>query len=301
MLYQVKNCVFVVLLILPFIATAQSRFLKTTNLECVADGIENATGMYPSEKYIALVGFAVQRNHRYSKSTSGGDSKATYLQRVIEIIQANGFCTANKIDGGGRLTKELGYGTVDTSVRSNKAAPFLPYAVAGLGAREFADGTTQSALDSKQMKQVVKYFGFKKEDDITDIFYAPGWASMDPGQRQNLFREHVGSTSPTRPEERTVNSGMYTSDDNGEGLKDCFSQLKQLQGRDSLFNFKNGRRSDSRKFCETIARACYLDEPSTFCYQSAVPVEVRSGGKKVPDESSGGPSLFDAVRGEGAK
>lgn len=288
MLSWVKQIILIGLLAAPFCVQAQSRFLKSSNLECVADGIESATGMYPSEKYIALVGMAVQRNHRGTKSTSGGESKSLYLQRAIEIIQANGFCTANKIDGGGHLTQEVGYGTLDTSSKSNKAAPFLIHAVAGLGAKEFADGTTQSALDSKQMALVIKYFGLKKEDYISDMFSGAGWASMEPGQRQKLFREYV-------------DGDIYTSTENGQGLRDCFSQLKQLQNRDTLFNFKNGRRADSRKFCETIARTCYLDEPATFCYQSAT--ESRSGGgsKGSNGGSSSGPSLFEAVRGEGVK
>lgn len=277
------------LLIMPFFSQADDKnFLQTAELKCVADGVEIATGpggkigLRPSEKYIALLGFAVQRNYKSVNSAKGGDDRRLYLERVIQMLQADGFCIANQLDGGGVPTAQVGYGDI-VSDKSNKAAPYLIYAVAGLRSKEQKDGNTQSALDSTQMREVIKYFGFKDESDIQNIFKDDSWSSLNPDQRQKLLSENV-------------ENDMYANNEYGDGLKDCFNQMKLMRNRDTIFNFKgvkDGRRSDSRKFCETVAKECKL-ESTTFCSVSAPTFKKDAG----TDSSSGsGQSIFDSVKG----
>jgi hypothetical protein len=294
------------LLVAPFFSSAADKlFLENAELKCVADGVEIATegpnhseGLRPSEKYIALLGFAAQRN--YKGVGNSGAGRELYLERVIQMLQANGFCMANKLDGGGVPTSQLGYGDVVRD-KSNKAAPYLMYAVAGLRSREQKDGNTKSALDTKQMKEVVKYFGFQDESHIQNIFKHDGWSSLEPDQRQRLFSEHVENTSAVDPENQNSLRGMYASNEYGEGLKNCFSQMKLMQNSNTIFNLKNtknGRRPDSRKFCETVAKECKL-ESTTFCSVSTPTFTKTNDAPKPTGAGSnrGSRSIFDGVKG----
>lgn len=296
------------LLVTSQVSNASDRvFLEAAELKCVADGVEIATegpdhsqGLRPSEKYIALLGFAVQRNYKGANAANGGSGRDLYLERVIQMIQANGFCMANRLDGGGVPTSQVGYGDIVRD-KSNKAAPYLLMAVSGLQSKEVKNGNTQSALDTKQMKEVIKYFGFQDESYIQNLFKHPNWSGMDPTQRQALFSENVESTSPTSPENRTSSRGMYASNEYGEGLKDCFSQLKLMQNSNTIFNLKKGRRADNRKFCETVAKECRL-ESTTFCSVST-PTFVKPPPDQAPRPTStdgkggSGISIFDRVKG----
>ncbi len=309
MLRFTKLIVLIGLLVSPMFSQATDRlFLENAELKCVADGVEIATegpnhseGLRPSEKYITLLGFAVQRNYKAVNSAGGGSGRELYLERVIQILQADGFCMANKLDGGGIPTSQVGYGDIIRD-KTNKAAPYLMYAVAGLKSREQKNGNTQSALSTKQMKAVVKYFGFQEESYIQDLFKHDNWSSLEPSERQRLFTEHVENTSAISPEDFTSSRGMYASNEYGEGLKDCFNQMKLMQNSNTIFNLKNsknGRRTDNRKFCETVAKECKL-ESSSFCSVSSPTFRKDSSDGAKPnknDGNSGGRSIFDGVKG----
>lgn len=276
-------------------AKADEEFLESAELKCVADGVEIATGpggslgLRPSEKYLALLGFAVAQSSSAS-SMEGGLSRELYLERVIQILQADGFCIANKLDGGGAATTQVGYGDIIRN-KSNPASPFLFSAVS-----ETKDKGQKGG--AKQRKEVVKYFGFQTEDDILNLFTHQNWSSLEPDARQKLFSENVERPTPKTPENRTSLKEMYTPDENGEGLKDCFSQMLLMQDKQTLFNFKKflkGRRSDGRVFCETIATECNLSSKG-FCAVSTSAIKAKGNGVNPPG-STGAPSILDKVRG----
>ncbi|MGZ3742946.1 MAG: hypothetical protein ACXWRA_03720 [Pseudobdellovibrionaceae bacterium] len=275
------------LLVVPFFSrAADNNFLEEAELKCVAEGVEVATGpggeigLHPSEKYLALLGFAVQRNYKGVNSSKGGSERVLYLQRVIQFLQAYGFCVAYKLDGGGAATTDVGYGDVVHS-KSDSFYNDLFRAVSGLGTIELKDGNTQSPLTTNQMKGVINYFGFLKEDYITKLFFNDNLSSMTPKARQKFFSENI---------ENIISNGIHDNE-NGNGLKDCFTQIKQMQKKDTLFNFNNttnSRRDDNDKFCATVAKRCNLD--ISFC-SSSTPTNSTSNG------SGGGRSIFDSLKG----
>ncbi|HEY8272246.1 MAG TPA: hypothetical protein VIG33_15250 [Pseudobdellovibrionaceae bacterium] len=303
MLRFIKLMALTGLLVTPLFSRAKDElFLRSAELKCVADGVEIATGpggslgLRPSEKYLALLGFAVQRNYKSVNSSTGGFNRELYLQRVIQILQADGFCVANKLDGGGAPTSQVGYGDVVRD-KSNAVGRYLIYAVTGLKSKEDKNGDTQSVLTADQVNEVIKYFGFQNETYIQNLFRHDNWSSLEPDARQKLFSDNVESTSATAPEDRTSVSGMYSSNEYGEGLKDCFAQMKQMQSKSTIFNFKNllkGRSSGGRKFCETVAKECQL-ESTTFCSISA-PTFKTEGNGSTPG-STGEGSIFDKLKG----
>lgn len=282
MLRFVKSMTLVGLLVVPFTSFAgrDSGFLESAELKCVSDGIELATGkgnnlgLSPSPKFLAMVGFAVQRNYKGVNAARGGTERELYLQRVIEVIQANGFCLAEKLDGGGVPTAQDGYGGIQGE---GKTPNRLKAAVMGYGSRDMKtkEGDTQNSLTTKEFKEVLKYFGFNNEEEINALFRDSSWSGMTPAQRQQKFRNAA--------------DGNYSS-----GLKDCVSQMKKMHST-AVFNHTGSRSPQSIKFCEALSNSCNL-ESAAFC--SVSKQEYQKGEAPIPASSAPkGTSIFDSLNG----
>lgn len=292
MLRFAKSMALVGLLAVPLISSASSDhdFLNTTNTSCVSDGIEEYTGaggklgLTPSPKFIALLGFAVQRNYRDADAL-GGLNKENYLRKMIEIIQADGFCLSQRLDGGGVPTTQDGYGGLNGD---RKRPDKLSTAVMGFRTKKIKDDLDQSSLTTKEVKEVVKYFGFDNEDDIKALFFDNKWSSLTPAQRQAKFNAAGGS---------------YSS-----GLQDCVGQMKRMQTKTAIFNHNGTDRSQAGiGLCKAMANRCDVD--SAFCTKyvpSPTDDNVAPGPNSsapVPAKGGGGGSVFDQLGGgnSGAK
>lgn len=288
MLRFAKSLVFTGLFIAPQLSFAgrDSAFLETTELKCVSDGVEIATGqgsspgLTPSPKFLALLGFAVQRNYKGVNAARGGSERELYLQRVIEIIQANGFCLAEKLDGGGVPTAQDGYGGISGE---SKTPDKLKVAVMGFGSRDIntKEGDTQNNLTTKEFNKIVKYFGFKNEGEINALFRDSSWSGLTPAQRQQKFKN-------------SADYGNYS-----DGLKECVSQMKKMHST-AIFNHNGTRSSQGIKFCETLAKSCNL-ESSSFCSVSKLDY-IKGEGPAPASAPPKGTSIFDKLNGNtGAK
>lgn len=265
---------------IPFSSQAEdacdSRFNYTAGLSCVSCGIEKATGQVPSEKFLALLGFAAQHYYAglnpYEKNVSSEEAKVNFQRHLIQQVQAYGFCLGVKIDAAGVPTNKTGYGKV-----AIRAQDLVYPSITGSRSR-VKDGDYRTGLNSKQMKELIKQFGFKDEADVRNIFQDDRWRSSTPAERQKNFR-----TNAEKPL-------IFSSSEDGEGLKNCFEQLKQLHTKDTIFNLKTVR-TDNQEFCKTIAAECEIK--NDFCSGSVADSPSATSG-------SGKRSLFDSTKSKNA-
>jgi hypothetical protein len=262
-------------------AARDGQFLETSELKCISDGMEVATskngslGLTPSPKFLALVGFGMQR---FQKDTNGnaGLDRETYQQKVIEFIQANGFCLATTVDGAGQATAQDGYGGIKGS--DQKEPDRLALIILGTGTKRINSKLSQNQFSTKEIDQTVKLLGFKDIDQIKAIFQNDNFSGQTPAQRQEYFLKAI------------ADNGRYS-----DGLKDCFNQMKNMQKLSPVYNHNGKRSPQSIKVCETMADECSLPDKK-FCSIS-VQVNRKSSGP-VPVNSAPartGPSIYDGV------
>ncbi|WP_413288621.1 hypothetical protein [Bdellovibrio sp. HCB337] len=256
----------------PFSSQAQeesctSNFLVTSKLECVSCGIQKAHGNVPSEKFLALLGFAAQ--HYYSglnPHERDVDSVAAmngFYQHVIQQVQAYGYCVGVKVKPNGDLTDKKAYDKVSTNMLD------LVYpSITGSRSR-VRDGEYNGPLTGDQMKKMVKHFGFKNEDDVKTMFQDDFWRTTTPAQRQKHFRTYAEK------------SGVVNGSDDGDNLKECLKQLKNLHTGTTDFNL-NSPNEANQKFCKTVAGECGI--ASSFCMGNTAPAPVpaSSSGNNQP-------------------
>jgi len=264
-------------------AARDGQFLETSELKCISDGIEIATskngsmGLTPSPKYLALVGFGMQRFQRDTNGNSGLE-REVYQQKVIEFIQANGYCLATTVDGAGQPTTRDGYGGIKGS--DQKEPDRLALIVLGTGSKSINDKLSQNQFSTKEINSTVKFFGFKDISDIKNIFQDDSYSGKSPAQRQEFFRQAI------------ANGSNYS-----DGLKDCFSQMKNMQNLSPVFNHNGKRSPQSITLCETVANECGLPDKK-FCSISVQINRKTTGPQPVkgPPVKSG-PSIYDGVGG----
>lgn len=236
--------------------------LNNLDLDCVYDGIEDAVGSRPSAKYLLLLGYAVQQN---TKNADIKNNKETFQRNVIERVQAYGFCVDKKVDNNGTATEKTGYGGVRLNERP--IADYIKVLVSGCTIKQ--NGYETGCLKTPQVEEVVRYFGFTNRKHIDNMLSPNDWSSLDPVERQRRFTKYSGGkTFTSESDSMTVNADIFQADEKGDGLKECFNQIKQMQKSDTPFNLttKEGR-TENQKFCEVVANKCSLSGNS-FCAQN---------------------------------
>ncbi|MBS1971131.1 MAG: hypothetical protein JSU04_12530 [Bdellovibrionales bacterium] len=287
MLRFAKSVAAASLIVLPAISFAarDGQFLDTAELKCISDGMEVATsqngglGLTPSPKFLALVGFGMQR---FQKDTNGnaGLDRETYQQKVIEFIQANGYCLAEAVDGAGQPTKRDGYGGIKGS--DQKEPDRLALIVLGTGTKRVNDNLSQNQFTTKEIDQTVKLLGFKDIDQIKAIFQNDNFSGQTPAQRQEFFQKAI------------ADNGRYS-----DGLKECFNQMKNMEKLSPVYNHNGKRSPQSIKVCETLADECGLPDKK-FCSLSVQINRKSVGGQPVKTApAKTGPSIYDGVGGSG--
>lgn len=246
--------------LLSFAASATKKctspFNKTAGLECISCGVEDYTGQVPSEKYLALLGFATQHyyegtNPRTAKE--GVNAEQNFRRHIIQQIQAYGFCVGAKLDSKGNLTSKPGYGNLDTNDHS------LAYKfINGTRATVNKDGEYSTGMSKDEMKTFLKKLGIAR-DESKNVFQDERWQYSTPAERQKYFRQQL-------KEEGLYDmsgKGLFVSKET-EGLADCISQLKAVQNdKDSIFNLSTPN-PDNQEFCKTLANSCEIKDTS-FC------------------------------------
>lgn len=286
MLRSVGKAALVFLFLVPGFAQAEAgrEFLNTIELKCVSDGIEEETGHQPSAKYLALLGYAAQHYMKDSDVTSPTERKR-YLQSVIERVQAYGFCLSNPLDSKKNSSK-VGYG--DVNIQNRQLHTNVKNMIIGKGRFINKDGEIQLRMKSDELEEVVKYFGFKKRTDMDNALAVDGWSYLTPAQRQKEFRTNVEKKeSSFEGGSSTQSINIFNDKPEGQGLRDCFSQLKQLQTSDTVFKFESDRTKESNEFCNKLVKACSHtfdnEKDGAFCSQSSV-----HGSKGSVSGSTGG-------------
>ncbi len=291
MLRFAKSAVAVSLIILPFFAHAfnDSIFLKTAELECISDGVETATGrggspgLTPSAKFLALVGFGMQRFQKGTNGT-GGLERIAYQQKIIEFIQANGFCLSELTDANGQaIARSVGYGGKGMKEGAPKNVALM---VLGTGTKPVNADTSQSAFNTRETEMLVKQLGFNSMDDIKAIFQNDTFSGSTPDQRQKFFNA-------------AIKNGSYSED-----LKECFRQVKEMQAKNPALIHNGTRSPESIRLCEALKSSCALpnyDDGKSFCEVSRQSNIKPSGSAPKSSAPAGsGPSLYNFTSGSGA-
>jgi len=239
MLRFAKILTLVGLLVAPIVSWGDE-FLKTTELKCISAGIEEATdpknsndsrGDTPSPKFLGLVAFGIQSAHPDANGLSG-KSKENYQKKIIQFIQANGYCIA-KDD----------YGSIENG--DVKTPDKLARIVAGIGNTDIQEGFQKSPFTSEQLKEAAKYFGLKNVGDLRKelqrLFFDGSWYKWNPEQR----RQHFSNA--------TENRGDFRN-----GLPECLNKMSIKRQEEFFTNPKK-----NVAFCETVAARCGIE--AQFC------------------------------------
>lgn len=286
----------------------ETPFLTTSRLACVSCGVQKFTGLKPSEKYLALLGFTTDKyvnlgktvnvrtnTTEHADSSEGGAALESFKRNIIQKVQAYGFCLEGAIDKGGRVTGK-GYGNVPgpmmNLVFSAISGSRSTNSVLVKDGKKVVGRESSTGYTSKQEKELVKFFGFRSEDKMADLFQDDRWTYATPAQRQNHFREVLAGAPAQNPYDSSSSStGFYGRDENADGLKECIKQMGEFANRaDSIFNLSSPN-PDNQELCQLMAMECEVD--MDFCSNTPKPVPASSKGS-----SSGGSSgsVFDRIK-----
>jgi len=268
--------------------TAASRFLTETRLQCVSCALENATGVKPSEKFIALMGVTAERytylapdqkmsngDVIHAHSADGGEALRNFQRKVIQQIQAYGFCKSGS-SYGDKVPVTM-FDLVYPAVSGSKSKDEVQVR----DGKKVLNNESSTGLSAKEMKKVAEYLGFSSTDDMSNLFESDYFKYSSPLKRQEVFKKAVKS-----------NRNSYHDD-----LKSCLDEMTGSEDTDAKFRLRpEVVNRDNQKLCEAMAKECEL--PSTdFCYKTPAPPALgndsgSSGGSgasgaPVPAESHG--------------
>lgn len=291
----------------------ETNFLKTSRLSCISCGIEKFTGMKPSEKYLALLGFTTSKyaylgrteNERgtlteYGHAADGTKALELFQRNVIEKVQATGFCVDGKVDRDGNLIGGKGYGKIPSSfltlVYSSISGSRSTNSVPVVKNKQVVGRESSTGYTTDQEKELVKFYGLKNVQQLKNLYEIEGWTYLTPSERQKVFRANLSTAPEGNPyaESSSLNQSLYNVEDSGEGLKECMSQLNSLQTKkDSIFNLKQ-KNSENQEICQLMAVEC--DIPMDFCTKTPVPAMTNPGSNSNSGTGSSGGNLFNATK-----
>jgi len=237
---------------------------------------------------------------QYGLPSQGGKALELFQQNVIQKIQAYGFCVDGKINKSGDIIEGKGYGGVPDSMRN-----LIFRAVSGStsnGNVPVANGDkivgheNSIGYNSKEQKEIVKFFGFQDIKDIEKLYDIQGWTYMPPAERQKMIRDGLASVPDNNPysnETSLFSQGMYSSNENGDGLKECVKQMNELViQKDSVFNLKSTNGAN-QELCQLMAIECDID--LDFCTNTPKPGAPTPANVNTENTSPRG-NLFKATQ-----
>lgn len=288
----------------------ETPFLKTTRLACISCGVEKFTGKKPSEKYLAMIGFATSKYSFLGKTTNdkgtltqfgdsseGGSALELFQRNVIQKIQAYGFCVDGRTNRNGDIAQGAGYGKVPlgimdlvfSAVSGSRSTNTVPVVKGDkIKGRESSTGYT-----TNQEKDLLKFFGFSDKQAFENLYRIEGWTYLTPVERQNAIREVLASAPGNNPyggeSNSVVDHGIYASSENGNGLRECVKQMNDLViQKDSAFNLKTNS-SSNQELCQLMAIECEID--LDFCTKTpktgSEASSTRSGSNPLKAPQSG--------------
>lgn len=248
-------------------------YVDLSEMRCISDGVKKFTNLRPSDRYLSLL-FAVayqnanlgtmnEKNIKYNDGL-----KQSIQRRVIENIQAYGFCVDKKIDSEGHFTSDVGYANVLGFKKDNIDE------IRGI----FVNSNQTSFNNLKKPTQ--KYFGFSSFDKINNVFFNPDWSKENntSKERQKYFRDRLSialnsssntTSLPSFGEESfsgTSSDPYFEKNEAGDGAKECLSQLDRYtkSSSNSIFNLNEDIPEENVEFCKLISKECGLASNS-FC------------------------------------
>ena len=244
---------------------ATKAFNRTSRLSCVSCAVEKFAGFRPSTKYLALlavhaqktVGLGVSENStgtriEHAHSSQGGTANEALLKRVIQEVQAYGACAAN-VGGYGDIPSTEIMDLVHRAI-SGSTSKRIPVVKNGT-----VIGSENSVgYSSEERDQLVKFFGFRKFEDMDYLLGDDGFSGSSPQERQRAFAERARNVS--------------YNPSNGDGLKEC---LKQISNKRSEPAFNTANVSTNMDLCYFTAMEC--EQNLSLCDNTAVRVVPASG------------------------
>ena len=266
-------------------------------ISCVGYGICEYTkkfvtdGIVPSEKWIALLGITAQEKFGPLK-TANPDERRTMRQKVIEMIQAYGFCYQ---------TEENKYLRMDDST--------------GLFTKSILRGKRidkSGKSESDQSEYFNKLFGMVTPTVHKDLFVLDtlfdidrdkdgqtsrkDWENLNVIQRQQQFKTHLDQLLTAPP--TALFSGLSLSDIEDPSLKTCLSQIQRQINSSTAFAITKDKKfaTNNEDLCKSLAKTCELGGDS-FC------IHTKKGPQTQPEapEEIRRKKEIDAFMGQGAQ
>lgn len=242
-------------------------FVEQNELACISEGIKQKTNHRPSDRYLSLLAaIAYQNADLPNKSGTtnrnirvNDELKQSIQKRIIENIQAFGFCIENKIDSKGLVSQQKGYAPISTYKHDSAEDIRMMFV------------SEYKSSDRAKNKVANDYFGFNSFHAMNNLFYTKDWNHKTQKQRQDFFRDKLASAikEPTNYSRSVASSAEYTfaQGDLGEAAKEC---VKQLEGwtkpeNNTIFNHSKGAvPSENVALCKTISKECGFKNDN-FC------------------------------------
>jgi hypothetical protein len=251
---------------------------STSDLACLACGIEKVTEIQPSDKYLALLGMAATRfnsfgpvkNNKAIDPSDGGDAPKIFLMNMIQKIQAFGICGFKTNFGKIPSAKfELVSAAVNGTHSSKNVARTLNGKPDG-----FESGV---GYTSTQQKELMKFFGFKNFDEFSNVFDISGWSNMTLAARREKFNSAINNISRLNPANKAAKyDGDDQDDSNQVALRSCTDEMRATQSKTSDI-----------ELCQVLADRCDLNQSFCFEQPGAAPGENQSAPAKGSQPGSG--------------
>lgn len=270
--------------------------IERMGLSCVYNGIMRGTkgtplaNLKPSKKWLALLGAGAQEyfmttpkysstlampiNLRRDYEKAGvTNPRDQYQIKVIQMIQAFGFCATNKLNANAELTDKPGFGELRT--RAKLSTGFL-------SSREINEKVLLTSMASgneredkksnykESLRDTSLVYGFKDESGMKDFFTpSQDWANLSVEERRDHFNNFLQKAMGPANGETPSSAYLSTQSDEGVRFRNCLEDIQILQRRSSFFQVSGEYAKNNMALCTSMASSCDLN--SSIC-QGRAPV-----------------------------
>lgn len=266
-----------------------SEALEFMKLDCVYDGIKEATSgtpledLNPSRRWLAFLGAGAQHFYMVTPKYSSTLAMPTklrkeyeaagvenpqeqYLIKVIQMVQAYGFCSDKKLTANAEITEQVGFGDLTNKTKKLRTG--------FLASREINEKALLNQLSSgnaredkrqnynEMIRDLSLSMGFKSEEGLKDLFRPDIFVSASVTERREIFNNFAtrswqssGGESPTSPT-------LDTQTDDGLKMRHCIEDIQTLQKKSSFFQVTGPKAGNNKKLCKAMANACEVPEDS---------------------------------------
>ncbi len=234
-------------------------FYKKTRLECVRKGIENATGILPSSKYLAAIALKVRTDVKIGNTKEALDAlgeenydyRFLYLHTIARYVSTYGVCRFDEAGKNGVDGFEHG--------ESKLVADFLGTNLSSIKIKNPPEESI--VLDNDSVTQMIAGKNYLLIDELfnSKIDDQPKIYRLLPdGKRKELAKDgikfavnHLGARIP------------FINSENS--FRNCVSDMKNYQegnGKNSgLKNETNNKFISSQNLCSSIMSSCGYNLP----------------------------------------